>query len=95
MTRDEFLRRLSAALESLPDEEREAALEYYEEYFADAEGKVEIEDKSSVELPMLTPQKPKAPAKKSYLWLLWLLIPLVILAASAAFGIYLYKRTKD
>ncbi len=36
MTRDEFLRRLSAALESLPDEEREAALEYYEEYFADA-----------------------------------------------------------
>lgn len=36
MTRDEFLQRLSAALGSLPEEEREAALEYYEEYFADA-----------------------------------------------------------
>ncbi len=85
----------TAATESQKGNKEYWACNDCEEYFADAEGKVEIEDKSSVELPMLTPQKPEAPAKKSYLWLLWLLIPLVILAASAAFGIYLYKRTKD
>ena len=85
----------NAATESKKGNKEYWACNDCEEYFADAEGKVEIEDKSSVELPMLTPQKPEAPAKKSYLWLLWLLIPLVILAASAAFGIYLYKRTKD
>ncbi len=85
----------TAATESRKGNKEYWACNDCEEYFADAEGKVEIEDKSSVELPMLTLQKPEAPAKKSYLWLLWLLIPLVILAASAAFGIYLYKRTKD
>lgn len=85
----------TAATESKKGNKEYWACNDCEEYFADAEGKVEIEDKSSVELPVLTPQKPEAPAKKSYLWLLWLLLPVAILAASAAFGIYLYKRTKN
>lgn len=59
-------------------------------YFSDSEGTTEI-DKASVVIPKIT----VIPAeKKSYLWLLWLLIPLALAAGGVTYGIYLYKKKK-
>lgn len=48
MTKNEFISQLREALEALPEEEREAALEYYSEYFDDA-GE-ENQEKAAAEL---------------------------------------------
>lgn len=76
--------------------ESEGNTEYWscadcDKYFSDEGGATEITDKASVVIPKIT----VTPAeKKSYLWLLWLLIPLALAAGGVTYGIYLYKKKK-
>lgn len=76
--------------------DKEGNTEYWscdgcDKYFSDEGGSTEITDKASVVIPKIT----VTPAeKKSYLWLLWLLIPLALAAGGVTYGIYLYKKKK-
>ena len=51
MDKNEFMRRLTVKLQSLPDDERIAAQRYYEEYFADAGPENEQQVIAELELP--------------------------------------------